>query len=424
MSSIFYNGWNAQQTDNINDAIKYYELAREQGDECAVFHLNCMERYGQGIPIVINHKLTLSKVQLKEETFDTLYQLYSQDTTENIFNRGLLYELQKEISKAKACFERIEYPPAWTKLSSLLRKDGRHLEAIKLYERASEAGYHFAQYSLGSYDLINNEKDRGIVLLEKAMAQNYKRAYMALGLFYLEHKDYQKSLSLFTKASELGSKQATYILGKFYFEGHGIEQDYVKAFDYMLKSAHAGYVPAYTIIGLHYKYGDGVEQNYEKAVSWFQKADEAGNIYHGLGELYLKGLGVSQDYNKAMYYYMKRAEKDDVFGLYGVGYLYLEGLGVTQNFSLAISYFERASKQIHVMSIDKLKYIKSLPNKIDKIVKDLRHNNFIDFNQFKQQLLQIKIKNCYDPLVIQWILEALNPYNMDPCDIINGLHDN
>lgn len=423
MSSPFLTGWTSEQTGNIVDALSYYKLAQEQGDECAIFHLNCMEKYGQGVPIIVNHKLDWRKLQLKDETFELLYQLYSDDTSEHIFNRGVLYELQKDISKAKACFESIDYPAAWTKLASILNKEGRHSESLQFYERASKAGYHFAQYRLGIWYLYNNQKEHGIYWLEHAIAQNYYRAYTVLGLFYCKHTEYQKAHPLFISAAELGCKKALHMLGHLHRKGHGVQIDYVKAFEYNLKASNAGCKASYAMIGFNYYYGHGVEQNYEEAFNWFQKADQTGYIYHGLGELYLEGHGVTQDYNKSMEYYLKRANKDDNYGLYGVGYLYFEGFGVTQNMSLALSYFERASKQNHNMSMIKVKYINTLPKKINNIVNKYG-NHPIDFVEFKQELLRINIKNCYDPLVIQWIFEAVKHYGYHHCDIINMLHDN
>ncbi len=52
---LFLSGWKFQRENNIPEALRCYELAKISGDKCAIFHWNCMDRYGQGIPRNIAH---------------------------------------------------------------------------------------------------------------------------------------------------------------------------------------------------------------------------------------------------------------------------------------------------------------------------------------------------------------------------------
>lgn len=422
MSTTFIDGWNAQQAGNIAEAVNFYKMARDSGDQCAFFHLNCMERYGQGIPIVINHKLNCRKIILSPENFNFLYQCYITDTPEIIFNRGILYELEHKMEEAKACFRKIEYVPALSKLASILHKEGNIEEANEFREKGAQAGSHFAQYNLGSWYLTNEQYEKAIYWLEKAVSQGFIKAQFNLGISYFEQKDYEKALPLFMKASESGFKYASHMLGYAFHTGTGVERDFTKAFDYYSKASEAGNPASYAKLGYMYKWGDGIPINYEEAIKWFQKADDAGYVNHGLGEAYLYGKGVHQNYEKAMYYFMKRANEEDSLGLYRVGTLYSNGLGVEQNFSLAISYYERAVKQQYVNAIQSLSFINTKETKITNLVKHIIKNNILDFNQFEYKLREMNIKNFHDPLVTTWIHNAIAPYDISNDEITNWLN--
>lgn len=48
MHELFLQGWNHQITGNIELAVKCYQEAINNGDKCAIFHWNCMDRIPTG----------------------------------------------------------------------------------------------------------------------------------------------------------------------------------------------------------------------------------------------------------------------------------------------------------------------------------------------------------------------------------------
>jgi TPR repeat protein len=68
------------------------------------------------------------------------------------------------------------------------------------------------------------------------------------------------------------------MIAAMYEEGRGVPQDFGQASIWLLKGAEHGNVDAMSELGAMYENGQGVAVDYEKAVSWYQKAAKAGDI--------------------------------------------------------------------------------------------------------------------------------------------------
>jgi len=132
-----------------------------------------------------------------------------------------------------------------------LYKEGRHLEALFIFEDLGNKGNATAQMNCG----LLFYKGEGI------------------------EKDYAKAVEWFQKAAEQDHAPAQCILGTCYRNGYGVEQNYDKAFELINKSASQGEKNAMDEMGYCYRYGHGVEKDINKAIEWFQKALANGSDY-------------------------------------------------------------------------------------------------------------------------------------------------
>eukprot|EP00729_Bicosta_minor_P007502 gene7502-biopygen19925 len=137
-----------------------------------------------------------------------------------------------------------------------------HVEAVKWYRKAAEAGNAAAQYNLGClYDT-----GKGV------------------------EQDHVEAAKWFRRAAEAGDAMAQNNLGNMYDTGKGVEQDHVEAAKWYRKSAEAGYAAAQYNLGAAYYNGEGVEQNFSKTVKWVQLAAVQGHA------LAIKHLDVMQQH--------------------------------------------------------------------------------------------------------------------------------
>src|SRR5438552_1308852 len=68
MHELFLQGWRYELECNIPAALKCYEEAKKY-DQCALFHVNCMSRCGEYIPIDVNSDFDACKFILNKEEF-------------------------------------------------------------------------------------------------------------------------------------------------------------------------------------------------------------------------------------------------------------------------------------------------------------------------------------------------------------------
>ena len=112
------------------------------------------------------------------------------------------------------------------------------------FRRAADAGYDFAQYTLGK--LLQNQRrmDEAVSWYEKAAVQGNSWDAYRLGKLYLEGKnvpkDVPKAVKYLTDSAEQGNQYAQYALGKLYLTGQDVKQDRERAWAYFCESAEQG----------------------------------------------------------------------------------------------------------------------------------------------------------------------------------------
>lgn len=237
----FETGLNLEKTNQQpEEAIKYYTLAIEEGNNGAKFHLNCIYLLQQDHTKI----LPWNKIKLNDNDIDEVieqYMVYKNDRyIQN--NLGLLYELYKQ-DKAKAN----EY-----------------------YTSAAEQGCHVSQYNLACFYLQQQNFDMAYKWCVLAAAQHYIKAESLLGRLHLTgfNKDYTAASQWLSLAAERGDVNAQYYLGILYMDGLGVQQDYSIALRLLLLAIKQGCTVAQTDIGYLFLQ-PGQHQDFIEARKWF-----------------------------------------------------------------------------------------------------------------------------------------------------------
>eukprot|EP00729_Bicosta_minor_P032911 gene32911-biopygen29666 len=160
-------------------------------------------------------------------------------------------------------------------------------------------------------------------------------------------QDHVEAVKWFRKAAEAGDAPAQFSLGNMYLDGNGVKQDHVEAVKWYRKSAETGFAMAQSNLGAMYGIGEGVGQDHVEAAKWYRKAAEAGYAMAqcNLGAMYGNGEGVGQDHVEAAKWYRKAAEAGYAMAQCNLGNMYNIGKGVEQDFSKAVRWLQLAGAQ-------------------------------------------------------------------------------
>eukprot|EP00729_Bicosta_minor_P032625 gene32625-biopygen27452 len=89
-------------------------------------------------------------------------------------------------------------------------------------------------------------------------------------------QEHVEAVKWYRKAAEAGHAKAQCSLGCMYHDGEGVEQDHVEAVKWYRKAAEAGDAVAQCLLGAMYFNGKDGEQDFSKAVRWLQLAAAQG----------------------------------------------------------------------------------------------------------------------------------------------------
>ena len=94
-----------------------------------------------------------------------------------------------------------------------------------------------------------------------------------IGKDYEKDNNFEEALSCYKKAAELGLPEAQHKLGSIYYSAKSFDE----AFKWYKKAAEQGHAEALTNLGLMYYNGYGVEKNIDEALKWLKKAADKGD---------------------------------------------------------------------------------------------------------------------------------------------------
>jgi len=185
-----------------------------------------------------------------------------------------------------------DYGAALELFAGLNGKQIDHAEALRLTERASQAGLPEAEARLAYWNHVgfaNLKKDdtRAAELVRQALADGLvaradtrAAAQQILGVLYAEAlvpgKTAADALPLFERAAAKGDTQGEFMLGEFYAKGLGGVKDMTKAVDFYRKAADGGNAFAQNNLGLCYEKANGVPKDLSRALALYQQAANRG----------------------------------------------------------------------------------------------------------------------------------------------------
>jgi TPR repeat protein len=221
MSSNFRIGWNAQKVGNYDEAVKYYELAVNEGHQGAKFHLNCMY-FGQGMAPQIHRIVSWEEISLSEADIVELKECYLELIQDKIIqnNLGLLY--------------------------AVYIKD--EATAFMYYMMSATQGYHLAQCNVGLFfhrdKLLKQDYDAAYKWYLSSANQGYWVAQNRLAQLYYNgiglKRNYSEALKWYTLSADQEYSIAEYNLGNFYSNPDTPFLNYQTALKYYTLSASHG----------------------------------------------------------------------------------------------------------------------------------------------------------------------------------------
>lgn len=228
---------------NLEEAVKWYRMGAESGDNDSKVAYGEMLVRGQGVEK--NENLGLEIMRSVAETGD---------------------------------------PSAQGDYGEILLSLGQHEEGRKWLREAIKSGNKYDLTSLGShliqFNSSSSEVKEGVRYLEQAANQDYAYAMSLLGRYYKDgigvNRDLDLALKWLIKASELGDAYGALLVANIYNDPVLGRIDHKKAYKWFSKSAELGSVFANVNLGFAHQTGLGVPQNFVKAREFFEVAAKEG----------------------------------------------------------------------------------------------------------------------------------------------------
>jgi TPR repeat protein len=351
---------------DVNEAVKWYRKASEQGYALAQFTLGLC--YENGVGLEKDSSEALKWICEAAEQGSAAAQL---DLGMRCISGNGLEQNADEAVRwfTKAASQGLAYAQYQLgqcyHLGQGLEKND--VEAVKWYRKAAEQGLPSAQRELGVFytkgDGVEKDETEAFKWYLKAAQQGEARAQHFLGLCYTNgrgvKKDDAEAFNWYRKAAEQGQPHAQNNLGACYADGIGVDKDAVEAARWYRKAADQGDSVAQYNIGLFYADGIGVDKNIVEAQKWFLKAAENGNAdaQYVLGVENLFGENISLDVREAIKWLRKSAESGHANAQYLLGVCYGSGKGVEGNITKAYMWIALAAASGSERAKDDLKLI-------------------------------------------------------------------
>lgn len=256
MVFLFRRGWQYQIKGDINLAIEYYTLAKEEGHNGAALHLSNMYKYGIGVAVDTNKSIMYDTIPVSDEEFEEIRECYR--------------EREGDVA-IQQCICNLYY---------FVRKD--YEESFKWSMKGVEQGNADSMCDIG----IMYTKGEG------------------------REVDYEEAYKWYKLAAEKGNADAQYCIGTAYYNGWGVPQDYTQAYTWWVLAAENKNRDGATDLGYMYLNGTGVEKDLSKAHTWFQLATKLNgrDAQYALGSLYKRGGGVESNHQEAYKWYKLGAQ--------------------------------------------------------------------------------------------------------------------
>lgn len=357
LARLYEQGVGVKQ--NMDLAIKYYQLSTAQQDLRAEYHLGVIYLEGRGV-----------KADYKK----------GMDFLEDAAFKGN--------DRAQYVLARI-YEQGLKDVSGQMVIEPSHDKAISMYSLAAANDYGPSQFRLA--EMMVHEKPTNLTqsvmitrnqmikeLYQGAVADGVEQAALPLAFFNAMDADQSKQSQAFSvaqKAAASGNTQAAFLLGLMYDCGISVEANPVEAVNWYQK-ASSNPVGAFAL-GTHLSQGTGINKNDEQAQELLQKSANAGFSYANLNlsimqkqagkdflheldkayslgnntaglllaDYYLSLASTDEQMKQAHDIYQHIAETGDKNGQLKLAYMFHHGLGGHVDMVNAEKYYTLAAEQ-------------------------------------------------------------------------------
>lgn len=347
---------------NVQDAIKYYELASAQQDLRAEYNLGLLYLEGNGIPADYPKAESL----LRDAAFkgNELAQFVIGRTNEQGYrNSAGELVIKPDSEQAMVMYDLAsanDYGPAQYRLAEMLvrqKKDDMSVAAVEkrnatiklLYQGAVSAGVEQAALPLAFFNAMDKDKAKqaqAFAVAKKEADAGHPGAALLLGLLYdrgiAVAQSQEDALYWYQHASSKNPVSA-FILGTYMSQGTGISKDEKKGRSLLLQAADADF--SYANLNLAVM----KEQSGETFLPELDKALVAGNSTAGLllADYYLSVANDVKQMQQARDIFKHFAEKGDKNGQLKLGFMYEKGLGGSVDVAEAAKWYQLAADQDH-----------------------------------------------------------------------------
>lgn len=254
-------------------------------------------------------------------------------------------------------------PDAEAWLGAVLLDRGADKEALRLMQRAADAGSSEGQHRLAlvfAEGLAGTPRDeaRAVELFEKAAGSGHQRAQLNLGILYFRGKgtgrDLVQARAWLEKAAAGEDPYALYALGRAMDESQGAAlADPVRAANLFRRAAEKGHPYAALRYGIALLDGSGVRKDLTAAQNWLLQAQRAGvpEASLALGDMLVrtpanKDKAANQKLVAlAIGWYESAAEAGVASAQFKLANANFAGAGVPRDAAKALVWYERAARQ-------------------------------------------------------------------------------
>jgi len=351
LGDLYYHGTNVPRDDA--EAIRWFRLAVQKGNANAANTLGVMYQNGRGVPKNPTEAVALYKMAAEKGHVLGRYNLAvmyrdGSGVGQSYAESARWFKLAADQGDEDAMANL-----GWQYREGLGVKQD-HAEAHRWYRMAADKGLAYAMDSLGwLYQQgmgVKQDYAEAVRWYRMAAEKGDANAMNNLGRCYQNGwgvtRDYAEAARWYTQSSEKGNGFAMNNLGAMYRNGTGVKQDYAEAMRWFQKAAEKGNLSSMDNIGSLYQNGQGVPKNDAEAAKWFRRAAEKGhaNGQNNLGRCYQYGWGLAQDLAEAARWYRLSAEQGNVYGQYNLALLYRDGRGVERDYGEAFKWFKLAAE--------------------------------------------------------------------------------
>lgn len=337
---------------NVQEAIKWFEMAAKQNHIRAQYQLGKIYLYGEGVKSNLNYAYYFLNKAAEKNHLDSQYELgnyYLQGTPD-----------KRQYAKAIKWFRHAAARDHVRSLYNLgkmtyegLGTDSDPAEALRLLNLAAENGLLEATHYINRIETTNPEhlalikspddnSDGDIPeLLNSGSSHEAEKSpneYYRMGLSYLtgddEEVQLEKSAQYFQKAAEKHHAKSQYQLAKLYKQGIGVKQNESLYLKWLGKAASAGVQSAVREF-------DALQP--QEKIQLKKATSTEPNIIYARGLNYLTGNGVAKDPVKAAQLFMDAAMRNHPKSQYQLGIMYVDGIGLSRDTDKAKQWLEKAA---------------------------------------------------------------------------------